>query len=293
MEHIDRGDTLTWKVQKSTRSGPHYFEEATAQIVPWSLAKVLECALTLAAEGWEPVTERNADSTGVSEGWATITRIVSDGPPGRSEKYWLVGSVAFINAEHDAALYVELIGGKVTERTTAADCLAHVVALPVGVRWMGSIVPSGPGVKGRIREIARDLALRYRRLVRDSGWVQAPYFDRNGDLRMSEVKIKQALMGTGALGRGGRPRKIRPQVYSARSGRWRTTRARPCSVAAEGVLTIETREFGAEPRDDGYVYLTVRGGTAPTYRLAQADYDALTSKADKGKRERNVKEAVR
>ena len=63
-------DNLTWKVKNSKRTGP---QSTTKRRKRGSIPGAWPCArsasLKLAADGWRPVTERDAEATGASAGF--------------------------------------------------------------------------------------------------------------------------------------------------------------------------------------------------------------------------------
>ena len=154
-------DGLNWTIKKSKRTGANYFEEAQAALDPWSLAAVKLAALKLAADGWQPVTDDDAEATGCGPGWLTLTRVVSEEGERRAENYWLFGNVVFLNEERNVALHVEILGGAQDRRRTIADALQGARTVPQGLRWMGGIVPSGPSLRARVSAVEHQLATRY------------------------------------------------------------------------------------------------------------------------------------
>ena len=225
------------------------------------------------------MTGSDVDATGASAGFAVMHRVVGETATERIERFWLFGNIVFLNEDRTVALYVELLSGTAGERKTVAEALASVRTVPLGLRWMGGIVPSGADLRARVRKIEHELATRYRRLVPEAGWVQVPFYDRNNALRMSDTKIKLALQSPVPAHRTPRPLKLRPEVKSHRTGGWRATRAQAMTSPADGWVSIGVRNFVAKRNDDGYVYLTVHGGVEPTYRLKAEDYTTL----EKGK----------
>lgn len=263
-----------WKVQTKTRAGEYCYESATLEVPAWSLQAAKTLAERLAPDGWEPVTPDNAESVGATEGWTTVKRETSTHGGSVNARHTLAGSIAFLNRDRTVALYVQLAAAAAAGHTSLGETLAQAVAVPVGVRWMGGIVPSGKGSKAKIAEIQRTMAQQYRRIVGDRGWVQVPYFAPDDTLRMAECKIKRALL-TEKEPKLPKPRRA-PLEAVDRNGRWRK-RAMMVTVQGSAIL-IGYRLFKAEPQGE-HVYLTVYGGLEPSFRLPVDAYNKLTGGA--------------
>ena len=271
-------ETLDWKLQSSSQHGCNAAMSYTAEIDPWQLGAARTMIGSLAPGGWTPVMPADVEATGASGGYAVVQRAVSITAEGRSDRFWLVGSITFLNEDQTVALYVELMSGQIEKRKTLHETLDGVRATPLGLRWMGGIVSSGKGQRERIRTLQLEMADRYRGLVPDTGWLQVPFFAPDDTLRMSEAKIKDVRVTPAP--RMPRGRKTRLQVRSRRSGTWRSIAARPVHVGPGGALRIGPHGFTAQ-QQDGYIYLTAQGGVEPTYRLHAADYKALTGERGK------------
>ena len=267
-------DSLDWKLQSSSQHGCNKAMTYSVEIDPWELGAATSMSSALAADGWTPVLPADVEATGASGGYAVVQRTVSITESEHSERFWLVGSIAFLNEDYTVALYVELMSGRIEKRRTLEETLDSVRATPLGLRWMGSIVQSGEGQRGRLRSVQLEMVDRYPTLVPNTGWLQVPFFAPNDTLRMNEAKIRDVRVGPAP--RMPRGRKTRLQVRSRRSGSWRAIAARPVHVEPNGALRIGPHGFTAQARD-GYIYLTVHGGVEPTYRMDAADYNALTN----------------
>lgn len=178
-------DTIEWKLQSSSSHGPNTHMTHTAEIDPWSLPTAQTMARELAPGGWTPVLPTDAEGTGVSGGYAVVQRATSITASERTERFWLVGSIAFLNAEMTVALYVELLSGKIEQRLALDDTLSGVRAHTFRPALAGRHCGAGAGQRTRIRELQAGMLGDYGGLVPKTGWLQVPFFAPNGTLRMS------------------------------------------------------------------------------------------------------------
>ena len=179
-----------------------------------------------------------------------------------AENYWLFGNVVFLNEERNVALHVEILGGAADRRRTIGDALQGARTVPQGLRWMGSIVPSGPSLRARVSGVEHQLATRLQ-IVCPGGLGASAFFDRNGTLRMRNTKIKQALARapcTGARRQSGCGSKSRvsARATGASGGHGPSPFGR--GLAGLGRTALWPRSVRR------YVYLTVHGGLEPTYQ---------------------------
>lgn len=255
-----------------TQGTPTPTEHAT--INPWSLPGVIKYAGNMAAQGWKPIRDPDdAGALGVTAGWFYLYRqrvITATALHGN-------GTVVLVHPDTEVALWVEVVTGSVQAHETVEAALNSVRCVNVGLRALYAPLVYDRLVTEVARVHGRAMAQQWRHLVTDAAWVQVPYFDVHGHVKMYQEKVKTIM----TLERPKRAKK-RPQVVLESLDRRDKWRKRPQPVDVEvhpdgtSLIMGGTRAYNWTVNGE-YAYLTQIGGISrvPEYRIDHAQMRAL------------------